>query len=174
MARFQLQGSMVWDDISHPPSLLMLLQYSKQLQPATWGPESPSRLSSPFLRGFSRGINFLWPVLFPSAIQGMAVFCHQSPWEVEGKGSCQTLSPASHPCKEEDTKEHEIAGNGSLPSLLPLLYCLMLLDSSPIWERRRDPLRMGKGLIYDNLGLIPEPSSDFPAKAGSKLEGKRW
>ena len=54
-----------------------------------------SCLSSPFLRGFSGDRSFLWPVLFPSAIQGMAVFCHQSIWEVEGKGSCETLSPAS-------------------------------------------------------------------------------
>lgn len=30
---------------------------------------------------------------------------------------------------------------------------------------------MGRGLIiYDSLGLIPEPSSDFSAKAGSELE----
>lgn len=53
-----------------------------------------SCLSSPFLRGSSRDISFLWPVLFPSAIRGMAVFCHQDLWEVEGKGSCKTLSPA--------------------------------------------------------------------------------
>lgn len=32
---------------------------------------------------------------------------------------------------------------------------------------------MGKVLIiYDSLGLIPEPSSDFSAKAGPELEGE--
>lgn len=41
MSDFQLRGSVVWGDISHPPALLPLLQHSKQTQPTTWGPESP-------------------------------------------------------------------------------------------------------------------------------------
>lgn len=46
-----------------------------------------SFLSSHFLRSFIRDINFLCPVLFPCAIQSMAVLCHQTPWEWKEKAA---------------------------------------------------------------------------------------
>lgn len=72
---FQLQGFALWADISHPPALLPFLQHSKQLQPATLSFVLPFK---PFYKRFQQDIGFLWLVLHPFAVQGMAVFCHQS------------------------------------------------------------------------------------------------
>lgn len=108
-----LRGSAVWDGIPHPPALLPLL-HSKQLQPAALSfILSFKALSQGFQQG--RKFSLARPVSFCHSRHG----CVLPPIPLKGRRKRQLPNPQPCTWKEDDIKEHKIAGNSILPSPPP-------------------------------------------------------